>query len=276
MKYDKSGCCVDFLKAFCLFGILVVLIVCLCKMNKIRRQMELANERLTEIKFSLGSKYRRVDNVLFYLPNISDDFIQKIIAEGHFFEEGELSIVSKYIPQNAVILDIGANIGNHSLYWASKCRPAKIYSFEPIPETFDILKKNVELNHMTEVIKPINIGLSDVLTTGEISDFSPTNIGATSIRKSKDGSLKLNKLDNINIPEGRVDFVKIDVENHELFVLRGAIETLKKYKPIIFIEMWPKYFEEGDKFLRNLGYEIKEHTSEANFIYVMKEESKTE
>lgn len=271
MRCDKWECFCSLLKTICQIGILAVLVVCLCKMNKIRKQMELANERLIEIKFSLGSKYRRVDDVLFYLPNISDDFIQKVIAEGHFFEEGELGVVSKYIPHNAVILDIGANIGNHSLYWASKCRPAKIYAFEPVPETFDILKTNVELNRFSSVIEINNIGLSDAPTTGKISKFSPTNIGATTIIKSKDGSLKLNRLDNISIPEGRVDFVKIDVENHELFVLNGAVETLKKYKPVVFIEMWPKYFKAGDDFLRSLGYEMRERTSEANYVYVMKE-----
>lgn len=259
------------LKLICSIGALIVLVAQLCQMSRIHKRLGTTDEKLTEIKLLLGSKYYRVDDVLFYLPNVADDLIQRMISCGHFFEEHELVLISKYIPRNAVILDIGANIGNHSLYFASKCHSARIYSFEPVPETFDILKKNVELNHMTDVIKPINIGLSDTITTGKITRFASNNIGATVVQKSKDGSITLNKLDNIDIPEGRVDFAKIDVEGHEQLVLKGAVETLKKYKPVIFIEIWTENFEKVDLFLRNLGYEMKERLPNSNFIYVMKE-----
>ncbi len=78
----------------------------------------------------------------------------------------------------------------------------------------------------------------------------------------------MDKLDNIPIKENRVDLIKIDVEGHEPFVLRGAIETIKKYRPVIFIELKSA---EGDKILRNLGYTMEEQLSGENYLYIYKE-----
>lgn len=211
-------------------------------------------------------KYRLVHDVLFYTPNAPRDLIQRFLhVTGNFFEERELNIVKEYIPENAVILDIGANIGNHSLYWATKCNPTKIYAFEPIPDTFDILKRNVELNFQSKRVELFNIGLSDVRSQAEIIAFYPHNIGQTSIKKSEHGNLVVDKLDNIPIKENRVDLMKIDVEGHEPLVLKGAIETIKKYKPVIYIELKS---EEGDKILRNLGYDMKIQLSGEDYLYI--------
>ena len=60
----------------------------------------------------------RVKNVQFYLPNYPADYVQSEIADkSGFYEQNELELFDKYLPENAVILDIGANIGNHTLYW---------------------------------------------------------------------------------------------------------------------------------------------------------------
>ncbi|MBO4405782.1 MAG: FkbM family methyltransferase, partial [Alphaproteobacteria bacterium] len=160
----------------------------------------------------LPDKIANIGYAKFYVPNYPIDLIQSDIVENRtFFEINQLEELQPYIKNNAVILDIGANIGNHSIYWAVKSDAKKIYSFEPVKETFKILEKNVEINELRNKIKIFNIGLSNQKINGSISFFDSSNIGGTNIKQDPNGSLLLDKLDHIKIEEDTVDFVKIDV-----------------------------------------------------------------
>ena len=87
----------------------------------------------------------QVRNSKIYLPNYPIDLIQRyIVATKNYWEYEFLEKLDKYIKEDSVILDIEANIGNHTLYWANERKAKKIYSFEPVELTFDILKKNIE------------------------------------------------------------------------------------------------------------------------------------
>lgn len=205
----------------------------------------------------------------FYVPNYPIDLIQSCIVDYKtFFEMGILLELRSYIKKDAVILDIGANIGNHSVYWAVNTKASRIYSFEPVQDTFAILKKNIEINGLTDKVKIFNIGLSNEKINGSINHYDPKNIGGTSIKQDSDGNLLLDKLDNIQIEEDSVDFVKIDVEGHELAVFQGARETLLKYKPIIFVESFPNQKPKVDEYLTNLGYRLEKSFEGYNYLYI--------
>ncbi len=167
-----------------------------------------------------------------------------------------------------MILDIGANIGNHSVYWAVKTDARRIYSFEPVKDFFKILKKNVEINKLNNKIKIFNIGLSNKKINGSVSFYDRKNIGGTHVKQDPNGNLLLDKLDNIKIEESAIDFVKIDVEGHELEVLQGARETLLKYKPIVFVESFPDKKQKVHEYLTNLGYHLEKSFAGFNFLYI--------
>jgi len=210
-----------------------------------------------------------IGDAKFYVPYYPVDFIQRIIVDGKtFFEMGILQELQFFIKKNAVIFDIGANIGNHSIYWAIKSNAKKIYSFEPVHDTFNILKKNIALNKVTEKVKIFNIGLSNEKVNGSISFYNPENIGSTQIKQDLNGNLSLEKLDNIIIIEDTIDFLKIDVEGHELEVLQGGKETIKAYKPIIFIESFPKNTMKVHEYLTNLGYKSIKEFPNYNFLFI--------
>lgn len=205
----------------------------------------------------------------FYVPNYPVDYVQSCIVNGKtFYENGILKKLQSYINENAVILDIGANIGNHSVYWAVKANARQIYSFEPVQDTFKILKKNIEINELTDKVKIFNIGLSNEKINGSINHFDPRNIGGTSIKQDFNGNLILDKLDNIEIEEDSVDFVKIDVEGHELEVFQGAKETLTKYKPTIFVETFWDKRPKVHEYLTSLGYRLEKSFSGENYLYI--------
>ncbi len=245
-------------------------------LNNIRNTFEsigeknnLDNRRLLNFLSMPSDKIVNINLAKFYVPNYPTDLIQsEIVDNGTFFEIDLLKELQPYIKKNAVILDIGANIGNHSVYWAVKTDAKRIYSFEPVKDFFKILQKNVEINNLNNKIKIFNIGLSDKKINGSISFYDRTNIGGTHVKQDPNGNLLLDKLDNIKIEENAVDFIRIDVEGHELEVLQGARETLIKYKPTIFIEMFPDKKPKVHEYLTNLGYRLEKSFVGNNYIYV--------
>ena len=91
-----------------------------------------------------------------YVPFANHDLIQRfILTRGRFYELPYLKKVKEMIPPKAVIIDAGANIGNHTIFFSRVCGAGRVYSFEPLRETFRILERNLVLNRLVNVI-PIN------------------------------------------------------------------------------------------------------------------------
>lgn len=167
------------------------------------------------------------------------------------YEEEDSEMIYKLISPEDVIFDIGANIGWYCNHIAAMQTTGKVYCFEPIPETFEKLSKNVELNGCINIYLN-NIAFSEKEQTLSFF-YSPNQTGASSSRniteredivqldcesKTIDGFVKEQGID-------KLDFIKCDVEGAEFFVYQGAIHTLKNYKPIVFTEMLRKW---GAKF----------------------------
>lgn len=233
------------------------------KNEKLLRQM------LT--KMSMPDNIWRNGNALFYVPNYPLDGIQRHIVDcKEYFENDLLNQLAEILPKDAVIMDIGANIGNHTLYWAIENHAKKIYSFEPIAQTFAILAKNIEINHLQNIVQAYNFGLSDQTSKARITSFNSANIGATTLAQSDTGNIELRALDDLDIREDKIDLMKIDVEGHEIFALRGAQKTIRKYKPLIFIEIFDENKSKVFKFFDDLGY-VKEREFECdNFLFAPK------
>ena len=162
------------------------------------------------------------------------------------YESDQLRMMRKFLNPRSIILDIGANIGWYSLNLSKYVPAGRIIAFEPIAKTFELLKKNIRLNGVTNV-ELRNIGLSDKKGTFEFY-YNPRLTGAASLRDLGIGAgkkkirCKVKRLDDIadTLPS-RIDFIKCDVEGAELFVIRGALDILKKTKPVLFLEMLRKW-----------------------------------
>lgn len=176
------------------------------------------------------------------------------------------------------IIDAGANVGLYSLY--AKFLPnANFYSFEPFKKTFDILNKNIELNNINNV-KTFNFGLSDKKETKELK-ISFDNNGLNTI---SDNPLRFNAndvsiinvdtIDNLFYDKDiEVNYIKIDTEGFEYYILKGAEKTIKKYKPIIQIEYVKTNMEQCnvkleqiEKIINDLNYKKHSFISEELII----------
>lgn len=179
------------------------------------------------------------ENSFEFIP--TNDIGKKLFFEG-VFEFNEISVCKSLIKENDVILDVGGNIGFHSIHFAHYASKGKVYSFEPSPETFELLSRNCK---PYANIQPINIGIGKsegVAKFHYASDHSYSGFkdtGKKEIINSEE--LPIMSLDAWTKKQelNRVDFVKIDVEGFEDQVLKGMSEVISAYKPIIFIEISP-------------------------------------
>ena len=201
-----------------------------------------------------------------------DAILHKINVDG-LYEVDELEALSKILGlsamRNSIALDIGANIGNHSIYFSRFF--SKVIAFEPNPKTYRLLDINTEDISNIEVKK---VGLSD---KKDILNFriDKTNWGASRITGedlSHDASSFINvhveSLDDVLSDQiSRIELMKIDVEGHELRVLQGAKNTIEQHKPIILFE--EAYIHEGSSevidLLRTYGYSF--FVLEENFLF---------
>ena len=210
-------------------------------------------------------------DVKFYLPLWHMDCMQQSIAlHDQFYEMDALMYLKKKFLnriKDKMILDIGANIGNHSLFFSNYLHPEKIYAFEPASDTYAILRKNVEINELDCIISTMNVGVGAKESKGNIHFRAPFNMGATAIVESDVGSIDIIKIDSLHL-QGDVGLIKIDVEGFEDRVITGAKDTISKDRPIIMIEIFDDspQFDEINLFLSHLGY-IAEAFNEANYFF---------
>lgn len=175
-------------------------------------------------------------------------------------EAEELETFFDFIKKNfrvnyqSFALDVGANIGNHSVYLSEKFK--HVLAFEPNTENHEICsintrkKKNIVLHQF---------GLSDRNMVMPMS-FDQRNPGAAHVRKNPleaDGCACFKRLDDLGL-DGPISFIKIDVEGHEFQVLRGGEGVILRDQPIIVFEQHASDFDGGGSrtiaCLRSLGY----------------------
>lgn len=154
--------------------------------------------------------------------------------------------VKKYIGRGDVCLDVGANMGWYSTLFRDICgAEGAVHSFEPVPQTFAELEKNVALNGSPPNVFLNNFGLGDEEKETEIYLFDDLPSGHASLAPGKTHSAQA-ILINIKTLDSylemskikQVDFVKVDVEGAEMMFLRGAKKLFEQSKlPVIFMEM---------------------------------------
>ena len=203
------------------------------------------------------------------------DHIGLIVNIDGRYERESLETLRLFLEQvlkvrtDAVAIDIGANIGNHSVFFSDMF--STVISYEPNPTTFALLKTNCLGRNIT----PFNYGLSSAQSTLAFCVDS-ANVGGSyiidsnSIGSPPSGSIhiEVKRLDDEDfISKNSISLIKIDVEGHELDVLRGSVETIEAARPVIVFEQREDEIECGSSavidFLRGRRYAF--YTIENNF-----------
>lgn len=181
-----------------------------------------------------------------------DHIGNSIGATKYYYEGGMLDYIKANVPRGAMI-DVGANIGNHSIYLAKYCA-TNVIAFEPFPSTFAVLVKNIQQNKFMN-ITALPVGLSDESKETSMSLSSEGNVGMAKIDEAGSIYTRVDVLDTMLETREPITLIKIDCEGHEEKALKGMLETIKKHKPALFIEcQTPDEFTVVNSILSPLGY----------------------
>ena len=222
--------------------------------------------------------------------NILFDFSQtisraeSILTMKSYAEQEDFNFLIENIADNDIVFDVGANVGLFSMVIADACPNAEIYSFEPVPPTYQKMLNNLNLNkRLTKNVHTFNLGFSS--EQGSFEFFLPGCDEAASMKPINDdfylresdengnytGKQKLqavkcevDTIDNFcssNSME-KLDVLKLDIEGGEKDALIGANNVLKNFQPLVYSEMLRKHSarfnyhpNEIIKYMDNLGYD---------------------
>jgi FkbM family methyltransferase len=192
------------------------------------------------------------------------------LATREVYEPFETALFKKELKVGQTVLDIGANIGYYTLIAAKLVGPrGKVYAFEPDPDNFVLLKKNVETNGYTNVVL-VNQAVSDKTRTAKLF-LNKTNKGDHRLYDSKDGrpsiSVQTVKLDDFfKKLDKKIHFIKMDIQGSEARALNGMKALIRRNSSLgLVTEFSPgslklngqnprKYLET----LGQLGFKLKE------------------
>jgi FkbM family methyltransferase len=167
------------------------------------------------------------------------------------FEPEITYLMQTLIRPDDVILDIGANIGFHTVTMARAAHRGHLYAFEPVPEMAEQHSRNCAINRLenvtlynfalgkedAELEMRVNVGGEGLQGT---STFIADNDNVTeNPDRYEFRTMKVRRLDDIvgslELP-GRIGFVKIDTEGFDTHVLEGGMETIREHRPIVIVE----------------------------------------
>jgi len=166
-----------------------------------------------------------------------DRYIGRSFTEYGEYSEGEVELFRQCLGAGDVALDVGANLGAHTLPLAQIVGPSgTVFAFEPQRILFQILCGNVALNEITNVhALPVAVGRAAGRAKVPALDYrGATNFGGISLGSAQGEDVPVVTLDQLEVSKARL--IKIDVEGMELDVLAGAKATLARCRPILYVE----------------------------------------
>ena len=181
------------------------------------------------------------DRLISICGRAGDPYFDNLESENHA-NDFLTKIANGWLKRDAVILDIGANIGVTSCIFSIKAPHGRIHSFEPSPETFGFLRETLASNN-AEHCSAYQLALGAKI--GELQFYdNPVSASASHLVLAGETlgggtmAVEVSTVDRFIAEKGlsRLDLIKIDVEGFELDVLDGAEKTLRMLKPGVFLE----------------------------------------
>ncbi len=201
------------------------------------------------------------------------DLIHLAIEKSGTFYEIDVLKWIKRLDRSGVYVDVGANIGNHTVWFATQCQSLEVFAMEGNPQILPLLKTNVA--NISSGHRKVTIVDRFISNQKEVEFFPAENenVGMASVRsvdETQEGHRNIYptiSLDEALSGVEHITFIKIDAEGHELEVIDSAITTLEKWKPDLLIESWD-YPGQLAGTLRKMGYVLVYADNQHNFGFI--------
>ncbi len=207
------------------------------------------------------------DHAIVYFPN---DAIGRSLSEHGEFARQSVRDLHAILEERGAyktgmtILEVGANIGTHTIYLFQDVRCSTVIAIEPDPDNLSLLHQNIILNGLAENVTTLAVAASDHTGTAEFTrdlfNRGGSRLGAKrTVGKSRESfSVDVVRIDDLlkreTVSEEEIGLVWMDVEGHELAALKGMTRLISKYKPPIFFEYTPNGQMSGQQELGDLLY----------------------
>lgn len=199
---------------------------------------------------------RTVDGrtVNWLITSANDEIQSRQLVEG-FYELSELQQLRADVGERPRVLDVGANIGNHAVFFATMMGCRRLIAIEPFDAAREHLLANLALNAVSALdlnVHPFALGAAE----GQASAVPPTafNIGLTRMNVGC-GSIPVVTGDALLAGEA-VDLIKIDVEGMEVAVIDGLAQTFDAHRPALFVEVSDDTREAVSQRMAAHGYRL--------------------
>lgn len=207
------------------------------------------------LQYSIFNIYS--DSVIYKmeLPFYRTDYIQGNLAKsGKPYEHEMLQAMSLGLSVGDLVLDVGANIGSHTLYLACVlgCR---VCAFEPNARLYEPLERSVALNGVEDLVEVFPVGAGSAPFKAVLGRLDESNLGAQSLVPSDEtNSIDVIRIDD-KVFDAPVVAIKVDVEGMELDVLEGAENLIKKDRPLLVVEAGDvESYRALEGFIKRNGY----------------------
>lgn len=198
-----------------------------------------------------------------YLFPVSDrpcaNALTRCHDEGSFYELDLLEDSRQFVGRGIHVIDVGANLGNHTVYWAGACG-AHVAAIEPDLTLGECLTNALWLNGLTDLVTLYTGVAGDGCRVRPIPHprAPAETAGNRCFAVDPDGPIKSFRIDEAFASWSQIGVIKIDVEGMERHVIEGAQGLLSYWRPAVYAECWDHAdFEQINETLRRLGYRVQ-------------------
>ncbi len=207
----------------------------------------------------------RDNEYVFHITN-KNDVVQKQHYLGKLYKQHELELLGQYVSDGQTIVDVGANIGNHTIFFAKSFPHSTVIPIEPSPAAIKILEANITASDCANIdTRFLGEGVSSSAGPALLQRGSANNLGNARItREMRYADLNeqdRNWFQEIRLSKGddllcatNVGFIKIDVAGHELEVLRGLGKTIQRCRPTISVTIEDHDLESFHRWMMEASY----------------------
>jgi FkbM family methyltransferase len=177
--------------------------------------------------------------------NLFDSFVSFGVLDGNW-EDAEVAFMVSCLKPGDGMIDAGANIGVYTIQAAAAVGDTgRVYAFEPMRKTFEMLSRSVDANGYGKRCMLYNEGLGAGMSSGSFHLSSHlTNPGSSYISVGAEGEhIQIRPIDSIDY-DCPIRFIKIDVEGFEPHIINGARRTIARHAPVILTEFFPRSLRE--------------------------------
>lgn len=197
-----------------------------------------------------------------FLYNKNDTYVGKSIEKYGEYSDFEIELLAQLIPKGALVVEVGANMGAHTVALSKIVgENGLVLAFEPQRRLFELICANAALNQLFNIM-PLCRALGafeGAIVVPNINYSVPNNFGALSLGEWQNGEkVELQTLDSLSLPICAL--IKIDAQGMEMDAIKGAEETIAKFRPVLYVENDREDKKEAlIEYIKTLNYRLFWH-----------------